>query len=370
MEGSTPAVIDNGSGMVKAGLAGWDAPSSVFPSIVGKPKHKNAMLGVATKDFYVGSEAQRMRGVLQLSYPIEHGIITNWDNMEKIWSHAFFEELQISPSEHPLLLTEAPMNPKSNRERMLQMIFETFEACAAYVAIQAMLSLYATGRVSGVVLDAGDGVSHTVPVFEGFPMNHATNRVNLAGRDVTHFLGTLLTRRGHSFTTSAELEIVRDMKEKLCYVALDLQTEVQRPQAEITKTFELPDGNILELDTELCTAPEALFDPTLMGQEKPSLHSALFGSIMKCDVDVRRDLYVNVVLSGGSTLIPGLCERLAQDLESLAPSNISVKISAPPERQYSVWIGGSILSGLNSFHDMWINKADYEEQGPAIVHRR
>ena len=175
-----PVIIDTGSGVIKAGFSGDATPSAICPSIVGRPRHRSVMVGMNTKDYFVGERLNSMRGVLSLNYPIENGIVNNWDDMEKVWNHTMYDLLRIAPEEHPVLLTEAPLNPKANREKTIEIMFEKFNVPSTYISIQAILALYASGRTTGLVLDSGDGVTHAVPIFEGYCVPKAIMRLDLS----------------------------------------------------------------------------------------------------------------------------------------------------------------------------------------------
>jgi len=255
---------------------------------------------------------------------------------------------------------------------MIQIMFENFNVPSVYVSIQAVLALYASGRTTGCILDSGDGVTHTVPIFEGFLLPHAVKRLDIAGRDLTDYLVKLLTERGNNFVNSAEKEIVRDIKEQLTYVAFDYDDEMIKSveTTMLEKIFELPDGRVITLGNERFRCPEVLFQPNLIGKESNGIHTQIFNTVMDCDIDLRKDLFANIVLSGGTTMFPGIAERLNKELTSIVPPSVKVRAIAPPERKYSVWIGGSILSSLNTFQTNWITRDDYDESGPSIVHRK
>lgn len=330
---------------------------------------------MGAKDAYVGDEAKTSRAILATSYPIIKGVVEKWDDMEKVWHHTFYNELRVAPEDHPVLLSEPPLNPKACREKLVQIMFDTFNVPALYVASTAVLSLRAGGSTQGVVLLSGEGVTHVVPVVEGHVVPHAIRRLNVGGTDVTTLLQELLLKRGIEMKTPAERELLRDMKEKCSYVALDFDLECSK-SSEVEKSYECPDGTIITVGKERFQCPEVLFQPDclqrtgLLQRDKgEGVHTAIYRSIMQCSVDVRDAMYSNIVLSGGNTLFDGIEARLAKEMATLAPER-KVTVRAPPSRKYSSWIGGSILGSLPAFEEIWITKEEYDKYGPGVVHSR
>eukprot|EP01130_Rhizamoeba_saxonica_P004856 TRINITY_DN1970_c0_g1_i1.p1 TRINITY_DN1970_c0_g1~~TRINITY_DN1970_c0_g1_i1.p1 ORF type:complete len:288 (-),score=28.29 TRINITY_DN1970_c0_g1_i1:47-910(-) len=285
--------------------------------------------------------------------------------MEKVWEHAF-DKLEASPSEHPVLIGEAPIGPKANKEKTTQIMFEKFQVPKFYTSLQSTLALYSTGKTTGIVLDIGYGVTHSSPIYNGFALPHALLRLDLAGRDLTDYLMVLLSEKGFSFTTRSEREIVRKVKENICYVAKDFSSELNLSPDIVNRTYKLPDDSEIVVGNERFRCSEALFQPNLTGSRQNGIHLQVYNSVMKCDTDIRADLYSNILLIGGSSLFNGLADRLEQELKALTTTTIN--IIAPSNRIHSAWIGGSYLA--QNLHEHWITKQEYDESGPSIVHRK
>ncbi|KAI6653828.1 actin [Oopsacas minuta] len=296
--------------------------------------------------------------------------------MECVWHHVFYNQLLIAPEEHPILLTEQPLNSRANRERMTQIMFETFNTPALYIANSAILSLYGTGRTTGIVLETGHTASNVVPIIHGNSLPHAINRLNVTGSKLTDYLTKCLSQHNpHSFQCQGQTERdnVRHIKEKLSYVSLNYQSS-----DTLTSSYQLPDGKVISLGNELFRCPEILFQPSLLLSNSDPLdtcqptslgiHESICSSINKCDIDIRKHMYGNIVLSGGNSLFPGMRERLEKEISLL--STLANKVIAPTGRKFLPWIGGANLVSLSTFNQMWTSKEEYDETGPTIMNRQ
>jgi len=404
-----PIVMDCGTATIKAGFAGGTKPKITVGTKVGRAKHQRVMPGGALEgeeqrtsgsggkktsssgitSYFVGSKLDEHRGAFLLEHPMERGAVVDggWDAMELLWEHIYSKSnLNARMEEHPVLLTESPHNPSSQREQLAEIFFETFRVPALFVAPPAVLSLYASGRTTGVVLDVGEGVTHCIPVYEGYALPHSIVRSDLGGIDVTKRLQLLLRKSGLAFSTTAEVDFVSRMKEEVCYVsnvptneesdydmggnASSATTGGGASNAAAAKAqYQLPDGQVVTIANERHRASEVLFQPSLIGSEERPIHDVLMTSINQSDMDLRSTLFSNIVLAGGSTLLPGLGDRLLYEVRQRAPERTRIRISAPPERRDSAWVGGSILASLATFKNMWVGRNEYEEYGSSILHR-
>ncbi|XP_054713108.1 LOW QUALITY PROTEIN: actin-related protein 2-like [Uloborus diversus] len=393
-EGRKVIVCDNGTGFVKCGYAGSNFPAFTFPSLVGRPiiraAHKIGDIEVKdaptdARDLMVGDEASKLRSMLEVAYPMENGIVRNWEDMCHVWDYTFGpNKMNIDPKTCKVLLTEPPMNPVKNREKMIEVMFEKYQFAGTYIAIQAVLTLYAQGLFTGVVVDSGDGVTHICPVYEGYALPHLTRRLDIAGRDITRYLIKLLLLRGYAFNHSADFETVRMIKEKLCYIGYNIEQE-QRLALETTflvEPYTLPDGRVIKLGGERFEAPEALFQPHLINVEGQGIAELVFNTIQSANIDIRAELYKHIVLSGGSTMYPGLPSRLEREIKQLylervlrgeaeKLSKFKIRIEDPPRRKDMVFIGGSVLADVMKDKDtFWLSREEYLEKGFKIIEEK
>ena len=298
-------------------------------------------------------------------------VITNWDDAEAILHHCMYNELRVAPEEHPtlMILPSPPFTAKSTREKLTQIMFETFSVPALYLGDSSVLSLVAAGRTNGLVVTSGLGNTYIVPVYEGVSQPDAALSTDLAGQYLSERLNRLLTKAGYSFTTTAEKAIIDDAKAKCCYVALDYNAELVKKASEKEFKYELPDGATINLNNERFSTPEVIFQPSLDGFEDLGLHDMILKSIKRCDTELRKQLYGNIILAGSTTLFSGYADRIKKEVGPFR-ENWPCNVVAPPERAFLPWIGGSILSSLSTFQDSWITKDEYDEEGPTIVNKK
>lgn len=369
-------ILDLGTASVKAGICGESLPSVVFPTVVGIPAKRTNLLKkkavepeAPTKAQYVGHEAMHHMHRSTLQYPIAHGIVQHWPNVEHILNHAF-EELALPPDETGVVLTVPPYNPKPCTEQLVATLFEAFSVPELAIVPSGVCALYASGRTTGLVLDSGEGVTHVTPVFDSFVVQSAANRLNNGGRQVTDHMKTIMFERGLNFTTPQDELLVRKLKEETCFVALDYEAELKMPNEEaLLAKFDLPDGQTIEIGKERFRAPEILFSPSIVQNELPSVQEFCATAVKGCGIDIRRALLGNIVLCGGNTLFPGFGKRLEDEVLKAFPGLYGcIKVIEASDRLFGVWAGASVVASLPSFSANVVKRDVYDEHGASIVH--
>ena len=368
---SNTIVFDIGSCTARVGNALDDRPLFKFPTIVGHNEKDS-------DEIYIGNDILTRRANtenqidIKWNCPIKNGFIENMDEMAQLYDYSF-QKLNKNPEEHPVLLTEPVLNEKANREHIAQCMFETFNTPGLYIQMPGVLGMYASGSVNGITVDIGNEIQEIVPVYEGFPLREGINRVNFGGSRITDYFRRLCSEKGYYWKEQLEeLEEVKQIKEKMCYVAENYKDELMKPMYSIhtEKTYELPDGKRFTLENQTFRATEILFDPKMDNIDEDGVVERLVSSIFKCPIDLRRNLYKNVVLTGGSSKFEGLKNRIHSEMKQMIPPTVESKIYRGDDAEIDVWIGGSILGSLDSFKKVVLNKETYEENGPSIVHRR
>jgi actin-related protein 3 len=397
-------VIDNGTGFTKMGYAGNTQPQFIIPTAISVNMNASDKC-IADLDFYIGDEAiGRSYGDYQLSFPIRHGLIQSWDNMEKFWEQCLFKYLKCEPEDHYIMLTEPPLNTPENREYTAEIMFETFNCSGLYIAVQAVLALAASwssqrsqrlklsGTMTGTVVDSGDGVTHIIPVVDGYILASSIKHIPLAGRDITNFILHHLKERESNIPPEDALMIAQKIKEQHSYVASDIAKEFNKYDKNPQKYLEKYTGIRKQTNTEYSIdvfyerflGPELFFNPDIFSSDFTTpLPTLVDRVIQSCPIDTRRKLYSNIVLSGGSTMFKHFGRRLERDVDNLVatrlqksferaggkgepPKKIDVNVISHPMQRYAVWFGGSMLAGLEGFHSQCKTKKEYDEKGPGI----
>ena len=359
-------VIDAGSGLIKAGFGGEDGPRSIFNSIVGTPKKMELMVGMELQDRYVGDNAIARYEIMNFSYPIQRGEVTDWDKYENLMHYLLYSEMRVVPEEISILITEGPRTSRKNREKLTEILFETFNVKRLHIANSSMVGLYSYGKTSGLIVDSGYNVTSTVPVYEGYPLAHASLKINIGGEDLSkNLLSMIQNNLDETYVDMKGRFLADDIKEKLGFVLLN------QDDADDVKdsTYELPDGKKIELGSELYKANEILFNPDEDEQKEKgvmSLKNMVVDSINKCDNEIKNDIKENICLTGGTTLLKNFPEKLKNEISD-SSEGINFNLSAEQERLFSTWIGGSIVSSLDNFQFMWVSKKEYNDNGKNLL---
>jgi len=400
-------VIDNGTGYTKMGFAdaGNAEPQYIVPTMIatqegkGQQKAATQKKGVEDLDFFIGDEAQQMNKTYDIFYPVRHGQIENWTHMEYFWEQCIFKYLRCEPEDHYFLLTEPPLNAPENREYTAEIMFETFNVPGLYIAVQAVLALAASWTsksvkertLTGTVVDSGDGVTHVIPVAEGYVIGSSIKHIPLAGRDITAFVQQLMRERNEPIPPSESMEVAKRVKEMYSYVCPDIVKEFAKYDSDPSKWIKQYQGQnsvtkkpyACDVGYERFLGPEIFFNPEIFSSDfLTPLPKVVDDTIQTCPIDVRRGLYKNIVLSGGTTMFKDFGKRLQRDIKRAVDNRIKrseelsggrikavpldVNVISHHMQRYAVWFGGSMLASTPEFYNVCHTKKQYEEIGPSI----
>ncbi|KAM5261783.1 actin-like protein 7B [Hipposideros larvatus] len=362
-------IMDLGSQYCKCGYAGDPRPTYFISSTVAKRYPEVADAGDTRKQTYVGHELLNMEAPLKLMNPLKYGVVVDWDCVQSICEYIFHTAMRIAPEEHAVLVSDAPLSPSSNREKYAELMFETFGIPAMHVTCQSLLSIYSYGKIAGLVVESGHGVSHVVPISEGNVLPGLTARADYAGGDLTNYLLQLLNEAGQKFTDD-HLHIIEHIKKKCCYAALQPEEELGLGLEHLRVDYELPDGKLITIGQERFQCAEMLFNPTLVGSNQPGLAALTAACLDRCqEAGFKEEMAANVLLCGGCTMLDSFPRRFQRELNALCPGD-SPTVAAAPERKTSVWTGGSILASLQAFQQLWVSKEEFEERGSAAIYNK
>jgi len=414
MSNKPPVVIDNGTGYTKMGYSGNVEPQYIIPTVIATRAETTSQTqsvfnrpgdGLEDLDFHIGDAAFANQSTYSVNYPIRHGLIDNWDNMERLWQRCMFEYLRCEPEDHYVLLTEPPLNPPENREFTAEIMFETFNVPGLYIAVQAVLALAASWTskqvtertLSGTVIDSGDGVTHVIPVAEGYVIGSCIQHIPLAGKTITTFIQQIMRDRKEPIPPEDSLEVAKRVKEMYSYVCPDLAKEFAKFDEKPEKYFKQYTGQkkmtgapyTCDVGYERFLGPEVFFNPEIFSSDFITpLPDVVDDCIIRCPIDVRRNLYKNIVLSGGTTMFKDFGRRLQRDIKkkvdarmqlnmarlasvannsAAPPPGIDVNVISHPMQRYAVWFGGSMLASTPEFYRVCHTKAQYDEEGPRIA---
>ena len=351
-------VIDVGSCTTRAGFSGQEEPQFVTRSVVGTRNGKT----------FVGNKVKDTPSQYNIKLPFMigslHKVTYNYDVMTEIYNN-IFSNLHTDPSEHGVFICKPPKCGKEDLEKTIEIMFEKFNVPLYTSYDSASFALFCHGSTTGVILESGDLYTSIVPIYDGKLIPHLVKQIQFAGEDITKYLSRLLMKQNLDFHTFREMEELKAIKEKYCFVADDLNNV---PKSEINCVLQ--ENKKAILTSEVYGCPELMFNPGFNGFEYDDISKMLFDTINQCEENIRKDIYANIHLSGGNTMFKGFPERIEKEIVGKAPITYRTKIIAHPERINGAWIGGSIVADLLNFRDYAITRDEYDDAGPGIIHRK